>query len=143
MEKKATATTTIEVRKAAFCAARVAEAKKGFGTVILDVQQVTLLADYFVVTGGDSSIQVRAIAEAVDEELSSYGYQPRSIEGKKDGRWVLLDYGDIIVHVLQEKERSFYKLEQFWNHALIVDPQEWMEATPGMRLDVAAKKERI
>ena len=56
------------------------------------------------------------------------GMRPSSVEGKVEGRWVLLDYGDIIIHVLQEKERSFYKLEQFWNHALIVDRKEWASA---------------
>jgi ribosome-associated protein len=50
---------------------------------------------------------------------------PKSIEGKKEGRWILMDYNDIIVHILQEKERNYYKLEQFWNHALIVDRDEW------------------
>jgi ribosome-associated protein len=53
--------------------------------------------------------------------------KPRSIEGKTEGRWVLMDYEQIIVHVLHEKERNYYKLEQFWNHALIVDRLEWLE----------------
>ena len=88
---------------------------------MLDVKQVTVLADFFVITGGDSPAQVKAIVDSVDESLTKLGYKPRSIEGKKEGRWVLLDFGDIIVHVLHEKERNYYKLEQFWNHALIVD----------------------
>jgi ribosome-associated protein len=109
-------------------AANAAESKKAHGTVILDVSRVTLLADFFVITGADTASQVRAIIEAVDKKLAELGYQVRSVEGKTEGRWVLLDYGDIIVHVLQEKERSFYKLEQFWNHALIVDRKEWLKA---------------
>lgn len=86
---------------------------------------MTILADYFVIAGGQTATQVRAIADAIDESLSKLGLQPKSIEGKKEGRWVLMDYEDIIVHILQEKERSYYKLEQFWNHALIVDRNEW------------------
>lgn len=116
---------SIDSREATFVAANAAEAKKAHGTIVLDVRQVTLIADYFVIAGGDSANQVRAIVDSVDIELSKLGYNQRSIEGKQDGRWVLLDYGDIIVHVLHERERNFYKLEQFWNHGLIVPREEW------------------
>lgn len=116
---------SIDSRQATFAAANAAEAKKSLSTVVLDVRQVTLIADYFVIAGGDSTNQVRAIVDSIDEELSKLGYRQRSIEGKADGRWVLLDYGDIIVHVLHEKERNFYKLEQFWNNGLIVPKVEW------------------
>jgi len=116
---------SIDSREATFVAANAAEAKKSLSTIVLDVRQVTLIADYFVIAGGDSTNQVRAIVDSIDEELSKLGYRQRSIEGKADGRWVLLDYGDIIVHVLHEKERSFYKLEQFWNNGLIVPKVEW------------------
>jgi ribosome-associated protein len=116
---------SIDSREATFVAANAAEAKKSLSTVVLDARQVTLIADYFVIAGGDSTNQVRAIVDHIDEELSKLGYRQRSIEGKADGRWVLLDYGDIIVHVLHEKERNFYKLEQFWNNGLIVPKVEW------------------
>lgn len=120
-------TLSVDSRTAAYLAANACEAKKGKGTLVLDVRQVTLLADYFVITGGESANQVKAIVEAVDEKLSPLGCKAIGIEGKKEARWILIDYGDIIVHVLQEKERNFYKLEQFWNHALIVDRHEWEE----------------
>lgn len=120
------ATLVVDSRQAAFAAANVAEAKKAHGTIILDVSKVTLLADYFVITGGDTANQVRAVVEAIDEALAQLGYPLSSTEGKADSRWVLLDYGDIIVHVMHERERSFYKLEQFWNHALIVNRKEWL-----------------
>lgn len=122
------ATLDVDSRLAAFAAANAAEAKKGHGTIVLDVRQITLLADYFVITGGDTANQVRAQVEAIDKKLAQLGYRLRSCEGKAESRWVLLDYGDIIVHVLHEKERSFYKLEQFWNHALIVDRKKWLAA---------------
>lgn len=118
---------TIDSRTAAFLAANACESKKANSTVVLDVSKVTLLADYFVITGGESAAQIRAIVEAVDDALSSQGLKAKSIEGKTEGRWVLLDFGTVIVHVLQEKERNFYKIEQFWNHALIVDREEWVE----------------
>ncbi|HEY9677592.1 MAG TPA: ribosome silencing factor [Drouetiella sp.] len=119
------ATKETDSRKACFAAANAAEAKKSVSTVVLDVRQVTVMADYFVIAGGDSTTQVRAIVDNIDEELTKLGYRQRHIEGKADGRWVLLDYGDIIVHVLHEKERNYYKLEQFWNNGLIVPKVEW------------------
>lgn len=121
---------TLDSRQAAFIAANAAEDKKSLGTLVLDVGQVTVLADYFVIAGGETLTQVRAIVDNIDEALSTVGLRPRTIEGKKEGRWVLMDYESIIVHVLHERERNFYKLEQFWNHALIVDPSEWLEEEP-------------
>jgi ribosome-associated protein len=118
---------SISSREAAFLAANACEAKLAKSTIVLEVSSVTVLADYFVIAGGESAAQVNAIADAVDDALGAKGYKARSIEGKSEARWVLLDFGSVIVHVLQEKERSYYKIEQFWNHALIVDRQEWVE----------------
>ncbi|HEY9758108.1 MAG TPA: ribosome silencing factor [Oculatellaceae cyanobacterium] len=121
----------ISARKAAYAAANAADDKKAHGTTILDVRQVTVIAEYFVITGGDNQNQVRAIVESIDESLEKLGYRSGVIQGKQEGRWVLLDYGDVIIHVLQEKERNFYKLEQFWNHALIVPVEEWRDEELG------------
>lgn len=117
----------LDSRKQAILAAQTAEAKKGHNPIILDVRQVTLLADYFVIVGGDTPTQVRAIADAIDQVFADSGAQAHSVEGKSEGRWVLIDFGSIIVHILHEKERNYYRLEQFWNQALIVDPKEWSE----------------
>ncbi len=127
MTETVRASRTTASRNAAFIAANTAESKKANGTLILDVRTVTILADYFVITGGQSTSQVRAIAEAIEATLANLGIKAKSIEGKREGRWVLLDFEIIIVHILQEQERNFYKLEQFWNHALIVDRKEWLE----------------
>jgi ribosome-associated protein len=115
----------ISARKAAYAAANAAEDKKAHGTLVLDVRQVTVIAEYFVITGGDNPNQVRAIVESIGESLTKLGYRQGFVQGKQEGRWVLLDHGDVIIHVLQDKERNFYKLEQFWNHALIVPVEEW------------------
>jgi ribosome-associated protein len=130
LPKPTKAGSQLKSKEAAYLAANAAEAKKSHGTLVLDVGQVTVLADYFVIAGGETLTQVRAIVDAIEEALSNVGFRPRTIEGKKEGRWVLMDYEDIIVHVLHERERNFYKLEQFWNHALIVDPAEWLEEEP-------------
>ncbi len=125
------ASSHVSARKAAYAAANAAEDKKAFGTLILDVKQVTVIAEYFVIAGGDNPNQVRAIVDSIGDSLTKLGYRPGVVQGRQDGRWVLLDYGDLIVHVLQDKERSFYKLEQFWNHALIVPEEEWREEDLG------------
>jgi len=114
-------------KEAAFAAANAAEQKKAKSTAVLEVTQVTLLADYFVFTGGESKAQVKAIADHVAYSLGKLGRKARSIEGLSDARWVLLDFGDVIVHILQDKERSYYKLEQFWNNALLVDREQWLD----------------
>jgi ribosome-associated protein len=124
---KTTKSTSVQPQEVAFLAANAAEAKKGRGTLVLEVGQVTHLADYFVIIGGESVTQVKAIANAITEALEKVGKKPREIEGKREGRWILLDFSDVIVHVLLDKERDFYKLEQFWNQALIVDRDKWLE----------------
>lgn len=129
MTETASATKQTDSKSVAFIAANTAESKKAIGTLILDVRTVTILSDFFVITGGQSTSQVRAIADAIEENLSKHGLKCRSIEGKREGRWILMDFDLIIVHILQEKERNYYKLEQFWNHALIVDRNEWYQDT--------------
>ena len=125
MGRKSATSSLVDSRKVAFLAANAAESKKATSTVILDVAKVTLIADYFVFTGGDSKAQVKAIVEAIVSELEDEGRQAKSVEGLQDARWVLIDFGDVIIHVLQSEEREYYKLEQFWNHAFMVDKEEW------------------
>ena len=115
-------------RQAAYAAANGAESKKAEGTIVMDVRKVTVLADFFVICGASSPAQVKAIVDNIEKILVHLGYHARTVEGKTEGRWVLLDFGQIIVHVLQERERSLYNLERFWNHALIVDRSSWVDA---------------
>ncbi len=112
-------------RQAAYAAANEAEAKKSLSTLVLDVRKVTVLADFFVICGVSSQSQAKAVVGSIEKTLESLGFKSLSIEGKTEGRWVLMDFGSIMVHVLQERERSFYNLEKFWNHALIVDKASW------------------
>jgi ribosome-associated protein len=117
----------VSARQAAYAAANSAENKKAAGTIVMDVRKVTVLADFFVICGASSPAQVKGIVDNIEKTLAQLGYHAAAIEGKMEGRWVLLDFGQIIVHVLQERERSLYSLERFWNHALIVDRSSWLE----------------
>ncbi|MCJ2541392.1 ribosome silencing factor [Thermostichus vulcanus] len=102
----------------ALSAARAAEEKKGGDIVLLEVSQVSTLADYFLLVSGYSLTQVRAIARAIEEQVwENWQQTPRRIEGQESGSWVLIDYADLIVHVLMQEERDYYDLESFWAQA--------------------------
>ncbi|MFQ3612794.1 MAG: ribosome silencing factor [Cyanobacteriota bacterium] len=106
----------------ALSAARAAEEKKGGDIVLLEVSQVSTLADYFLLVSGYSLTQVRAIARAIEEQVwEEWQQAPRRIEGQESGSWVLIDYADLIVHVLMQEERDYYDLESFWAQANRVD----------------------
>ena len=98
--------------------AEAAEDRKGGNIVMLRVTEVSYLADYFVIVTGFSKVQVRAISNAIQQQVElEWQRLPRRIEGQAEGSWVLLDYGDAIVHILMPKEREYYNLEAFWGHA--------------------------
>jgi ribosome-associated protein len=95
-----------------------ADDRKGENIVLLAIGDVSSLADYFVIASGLSKTQVRAIANAVEDAVEEkLGRKPRNIAGLQDSTWVLLDYGDVIVHAMMDKEREYYGLEAFWGHA--------------------------
>ena len=88
--------------------------KKADAVVALDVSGLTSIADTFIICSGRSSRQVSAISEHVERFLKENGIRPLSVDGRKEGHWVLMDYGDVIVHVFYEETRTFYDLEGLW-----------------------------
>lgn len=92
------------------------EEKKGMDLEVLDISKMTSIADYFVIVSGNSSTQVTSIADEVEGKMSKEGIEPISgKEGYKSARWILIDYGDIIVHIFHKDERGFYNLERLWS----------------------------
>ena len=89
--------------------------KKAIDLKLFDTNNVSLLADYFIVATGTSSTHVKALAEEVEYEMKQKGIQAKSIEGYGSNSWILLDYGEIIVHVFTEEARNFYNIEALWN----------------------------
>lgn len=98
-----------------------AEEKKAKDITVLDLSKISVMCDYFIICSGGSGPQVKAIAESVEEKLSEQGIEPKRREGLREGSWILLDYGDIVVHVFKEEEREFYKLERLWGDAPVVE----------------------
>jgi len=88
--------------------------KKADAVVALNVRGLTSIADTFIICSGRSHRQVSAIADHVERFLKDNGIRPLSVEGRKEGHWVLMDYGDVIIHVFYEETRSFYDLEGLW-----------------------------
>jgi ribosome-associated protein len=106
---------------------KLIDAKKGDDIVILDLRGISSVADYFVIASGNSDRQVVAIADHVEDELAKNGIYTKYKDGMKTGRWVVMDYHDILVHIFHKEERDYYNLERLWNDAkkivLTVDSQ--------------------
>ncbi|XLQ12340.1 MAG: ribosome silencing factor [cyanobacterium endosymbiont of Epithemia adnata isolate EadnSB Bon19] len=97
---------------------QAADDRKADDIVILKVTEISYLSDYFIIATGFSTTQVKAIADAIEEKVDQTCRQsPLRIEGKRQGTWILQDYGNVIVHILLPEERKFYNLEAFWGHA--------------------------
>lgn len=88
--------------------------KKIIGLVVLDVRGLTSIADYFIICSGLSNRQVRAVAESIQVDLKKKGIKPLSVEGQKEGHWVIMDYGHVIIHIFYEPVRTLYDLESLW-----------------------------
>jgi ribosome-associated protein len=99
--------------KALFCTHHALD-RKAYDLELLDVAKVTSVADYFLICTGRSDTQVRAIAQHIEESLAAEGVRPLALEGYARGQWVLMDYGDVVVHVFYQPIRGFYDLEGLW-----------------------------
>lgn len=111
-----------QIRELTEVAAAAAVAKKGEDVVVLEVGGILAITDAFVITHGANTRQVRTIAEEVEDKVAAAGGpRPLRVEGLDDARWVLLDYGDFVVHVFLEEVRRFYDLERLWADAPRVD----------------------
>lgn len=95
--------------------------KFGQDIVVLDLEGISTLCDYFVITSASSTPQIKAIADEITDGLEDHGIYLSHKEGYGGARWVLLDYGDIVVHVFHTKEREFYNLEGIWKDAQRID----------------------
>jgi ribosome-associated protein len=108
-------------------ACKALDEKKGKDILVIDIHEVSVLADYFVIASGSNQNQVQAMVDNVDEVLGRAGFEAKQIEGSKNSSWILMDYGDMIVHVFDEENRLFYDLERIWRDGKVLDIKEFLE----------------
>ena len=110
-----------ESKKMAEIAVEALSAKKAEDIRLIDISEVSSLGDYFIIASGGSRPQLEAMRDEVDEKLGREGYQVRSIEGGDGAKWILMDYGDIVVHIFDRENRLFYDLERIWRDGKEID----------------------
>ena len=108
-------------KKMTTLAIKALEDKKGNDIRVNDIQDVSIIADYFIIASGSNRNQVQTMADNVEEVLGRAGYEPRQLEGYGTATWILMDYNDIIVHIFSEEDRLFYDLERIWRDGKNVD----------------------
>lgn len=108
--------------------ARILDDNLGKNIAVLNISNVSSLADYFVIVTGDSTPQVRALTENTSLRIKElFKRLPLKVENDAKNRWNLVDYGDVVVHILHKDEREAYAIEKFWSNAFSIDENEWME----------------
>lgn len=105
----------MEARLMAEKIARILYSKKALDIVVLDVRHLTVITDYMVIASGRNFLQTKALADDVDDALAEAGVSLRSREGKDEGKWIVLDYGSVLVHVFHPEDREYYHLERLWD----------------------------
>ncbi|MGN0251545.1 MAG: ribosome silencing factor [Oliverpabstia sp.] len=110
-----------ESKNLAKMACEALEDKKAIDIKVIDIEKVSSLADYFIIASGSNRNQVQAMADNVDEVLGRAGHHCRQMEGYQTANWILMDYGDIVIHIFDEENRLFYDLERIWRDGKSVE----------------------
>lgn len=111
----------MEIKEAVKKVLEVLEDKKGEDIKVIDISGVTVIADYFIIASGSNQNQLQAMSDSIVEILAKSGMQPKQIEGYHSANWILLDFGDIIVHIFDKENRLFYNLERIWRDGKEID----------------------
>lgn len=98
--------------------------KKALEIKVINIENVSTLADYFIIASGTNHNQVQAMADNVDETLGRAGYEPKQIEGYQNANWILMDYRDIVIHIFDEENHLFYDLERIWRDGTVVEVED-------------------
>ena len=120
----------ITSKKLACAIARFLDDKLARDIQILNISHISVMSDYFVIASGTSTPQVRGLTQEVRDRVKEhFSILPKNTENDAKNRWNLLDYGDVVVHIMHQEERQTYAIEKFWNHALKINRNEWLEHT--------------
>lgn len=109
------------IKELAAMAIAALEDKKAEDIRVIDISEVSVLADYFIIANGSNRSQIQALSDAVEEKLGQAGYPVKQMEGYDNANWVLLDFGDIMIHIFDRENRLFYDLERIWRDGKAVD----------------------
>lgn len=115
--------TVEEIKKMAGLAIEALEDKKAEDIRVIDISEVSVLADYFLIASGKNRNQLQALADEMEEKLGRAGYPMKQSEGYDSANWILLDFGDIIIHLFDQENRLFYDLERIWRDGKQIDPE--------------------
>ncbi|MCH5272129.1 MAG: ribosome silencing factor [Lachnospiraceae bacterium] len=96
--------------------------KKAEDIKIIDIADISVIADYFVIANGTNSSQVEAMVDSVTDELAKHNIHPKRVEGIRSSGWILMDFGDVVVHIFSREDRLFYDLERIWRDGKTVEP---------------------
>ncbi len=110
-----------DAKKTALKAYIYLDEKKAMDIRIIDISRISVIADYFIIAGGSNEKQVKAIADNAEEKLAKDDIFPRNIEGYNNAKWILMDYGDVIIHIFNQEDRLFYDLERIWMDGNVVE----------------------
>ena len=108
-------------RESAIVLAKALDSKKGMEIKVLKTEELTTLADYFVICTASSTTQIKALADVCEKTLKDAGEPPHHVEGHRGGTWILLDFSSVVVHIFNEEAREFYDLERLWSDAVPMD----------------------
>lgn len=117
----------MESREIAKLAYKSMDEKKAININIIDIRELSVIADYFLIAGANNERQVKALAEDVENKLAKAGVTPKSIEGFRNANWILMDYGDVIIHIFNQEQRLFFDLERIWTNGTgsnIIAPED-------------------
>ncbi len=115
-----------DAKKMAAIAVEALEDRKAADIRILDIEKISTIADYFIIASGTNRNQLQAMADNVEEQLYKAGYQKKNLEGYRNANWILMDYGDIVLHLFDEENRLFYDLERIWRDGQPVSKEALM-----------------
>ena len=108
-------------------AVKAIDSKRGENIRIIKIDELTVIADYFIIANGSSSTQVKALADEVEFKLSEAGLEPKRTEGYQGANWIVLDYIDVVIHIFHKETRDFYDLERLWQDGVEISAEEFLK----------------
>ena len=109
-------------------AVKAIDSKRGENIRIIKIDELTVIADYFIIANGSSTTQVKALADEVEFKLSEAGLEPKRTEGYQGANWIVLDYIDVVIHIFHKETRDFYDLERLWQDGVEISPQAYLDS---------------